>query len=378
MTENWKYVPFKEIFNWGKKSSIKSGEGKHSGKYKMFVCSDSDIKYYDSFLLNEEAIVFGTGGKASCHYVNEAFAYSTDCAVALPKSSEYCCKFYYYFLRQNGLEKLQSTFKGSGLQHTSKKKIEKILLPIPAKDEQERIVAKIEELYSQLDDGINTLCKIEKQLVVTRNAKLRQSFAEIADCKRESIRAVCENIVDCPHSTPRWSQEGKICLRTTNFRRGYLDLSEKNFVTEEIFNLRNVRLTPLPGDVLYSREGAILGIACIIPKDLYVCLGQRMMLLRTNSRMINKFLMYYLNSPYVTTYVAGITGGSASPHVNVCDIKNYQIPVPPISKQEKIINDIEGFMSIIYNIEKTVERSLRQTDCLKQSILHKAFNGELI
>ena len=76
MNSNWNYVPFSDLFRWAPKSSIKSGDGKPIGKYKMFVCSDTEIKHYDNFLENLPSLVFGTGGKASCHIINEPFAYS--------------------------------------------------------------------------------------------------------------------------------------------------------------------------------------------------------------------------------------------------------------------------------------------------------------
>ena len=190
-----------------------------------------------------------------------------------------------------------------------------------------------------------------------------------------SIESQCKNIVDCPHSTPKWSNEGYLCLRTTNFKRGRLDLSEKNYVTKETFDIRNARLIPLPGDVLYSREGAILGIACIIPKDTYVCLGQRMMLLRAGERLNNKYLMYFLNSPAVTNYVASITGGSASPHVNVGDIKAFMIPCPNITTQERIVLEIDSRFSVCDSIEQTVDTALQQAEAMRQSILKNAFEG---
>lgn len=345
----------------------------------MFVCSDTEVKRYDDYLTSGESLVFGTGGKPSCHYVNEPFAYSTDCAVAQKNNEDIYSKFYYYYFRQNRLGEIQKTFTGSGLQHTSKKKIGALLVPVLPKEEQQRIVDRIEELFSQLDSAVETLKKTKQQLSVYRQAVLKEAFENCGNGSEEdSIQSVCSNIVDCPHSTPKWVDNGKLCLRTTNFKRGYLDLTEKNYVSEETFNIRNARLIPLPGDVLYSREGAILGIACIIPKDTYVCLGQRMMLFRTNERMNSRFLMHYLNSPRVTSYVTTITGGSASPHINVGDIKNFKVPVPSIKQQEYMLEQLEAKLSVCDNIDKTVDTALQQAEAMRQSILKKAFEGKLI
>ena len=91
------------------------------------------------------------------------------------------------------------------------------------------------------------------------------------------------------------------------------------------------------GDVLYSHEGAILGIACIISDNTELCLGQRMMLLRANEEYSTFFIMHWLNSPYVTNYIRTITGGSASPHVNGGDIKSQRIPKINLEEQNNAV-----------------------------------------
>ncbi len=253
--------------------------------------------------------------------------------------------------------------------------MKRIKVPVPPLEEQARIVARIEEMFSQLESGVEALRQTKEQLAVYRQAVLKEAFDRVSDYDTVHIESICENIVDCPHSTPKWTKSGLLCLRTTNFKRGFLDLSVPNFVSEETFNLRNKRLVPMPGDVLYSREGAILGIACIIPKNTFVCLGQRMMLLRPNQHTNNKYLMHYLNSPKLTNYVASMTGGSASPHVNVGDIKKFLIPNPPTDIQDSIVDFIEEKLSVCDQIEQTVDAALQQAEALRQSILKKAFEG---
>ena len=283
-------------------------------------------------------------------------------------------KYMFYFMAMIKSE-LISMGKGGTQKNISQTVLNSLSVPVPPIDEQERIVARIEELFSKLDNGVETLQKTKQQLAVYRQAVLKDVFGGAIGYETGIIQSVCSNIVDCPHSTPEWVSDGKICLRTTNFRRGYLDLSEKNYVSEETFDKRNARLVPQPGDVLYSREGAILGIACIIPKNLFVCLGQRMMLLRVNEKMLGRFLMHYLNSPKVTSFVAAKTGGSASPHVNVGDIKEFVVPIPPISKQQQMLEQIESRLSVCDSIERTVDIALQQAEAMRQSILKQAFEG---
>ncbi len=285
-------------------------------------------------------------------------------------------EFLYYqliYLRKT----IQDMGSGTTFKEISAKKFGAVQVTIPPLVEQEHIVFRIEELFSQLDASVAELKTAKERLKVYRQAVLKEAFSKFDGSIEKTISSVCENIVDCPHSTPKWVQKGKLCLRTTNFKPGYLNLSEKNYVSEETFCERISRLAPKPGDVLFSREGAILGIACIIPDGLEVCMGQRMMLLRPSEDLLNKYLMYYLNSPKARTLIIENVGGTASPHINVGDIKNFTIPIIPFAQQQSVVAEIESRLSVCDNIEKTVGTALQQAEALRQSILKIAFEGGL-
>ena len=253
--------------------------------------------------------------------------------------------------------------------------VEKQELEIPTVLKQKEIVLKSEKNLSSLDNAVETLNKTKEQLAVYRQAVLKEAFEGIDTCVYKEITSLCDNIVDCPHSTPKWVHNGKLCLRTTNFRRGYLDLSEKNYVSVETYNERITRLKPESGDVLFSREGAILGLACIIPSGLEICMGQRMMLLRPSKEMNNRYLMHYLNSPISRQLIVENVGGSASPHINVGDIKRFKIPFVNRNKQEEIVSMVDARLSLCDSIEATVDNALAKAEAMRQSILKEAFES---
>ena len=278
----------------------------------------------------------------------------------------------YIFYRLQIIQFDHSTHKRYWIQSYSKIKV-----LIPPLDEQSRIVAHIEELFSELDKAVDTLKTTKEQLEVYRQTILVDAFRAATNSTYLKVGCVCAKIVDCPHSTPKWEKSGKLCLRTTNFKRGYLDLQSPNYVSEETFHDRNRRIIPQPGDVLYSREGSVLGIACTIPSNVYPCLGQRMMLLRSGEKLNNRYLMHYLNSPMVTNHVIATKGGTGSPHINVGDIKEFQIPIPSLEEQSNIVRQIEEQLSSCDNVEKTVDSILTQADAMRQSILKQAFEGKI-
>lgn len=337
-----------------------------AGKTFILGYTNEDKGVYSSL----PVIIFDDFTTAS-KFVNFKFKVKSSAMKILTANSELVLpKFIFY--RMQIIKFDASTHKRYWIQHYSKIKVR-----IPPILEQERIVARIEELFSQLDAGVAELKTAKERLKVYRQAVLKEAFSKFDGSIEKTISSVCENIVDCPHSTPKWVQKGKLCLRTTNFKPGYLNLSEKNYVSEETFCERISRLAPKPGDVLFSREGAILGIACIIPDGLEVCMGQRMMLLRPSEDLLNKYLMYYLNSPKARTLIIENVGGTASPHINVGDIKNFTIPIIPFAQQQSVVAEIESRLSVCDNIEKTVGTALQQAEALRQSILKIAFEGGL-
>jgi type I restriction enzyme S subunit len=192
-----------------------------------------------------------------------------------------------------------------------------------------------------------------------------------------SVDEISSHIVDCPHSTPKWTEEGKLCVRTTEFRPGQLDLANARFVSQETFDERTNRLKPQPGDVLYSREGGILGISCQVPADTELCLGQRMMLMRTEGHFLSRLLMHWLNSPRTLDRVKRLTLGSASPHLNVGEVKRFPVPVAPRDEQLKLLEQIESCLETPEVCGQMATDYEQQLDHLNQAILTKAFRGEL-
>ena len=363
---------------WKEVLEIKSGKNQKdvadiNGCYPIYG-SGGIIGYSKEYLCPAGTTIIGRKGTINSPlYVNEPF-WNVDTAFGLIPSQQLVSKYLYYFCCYFNFKALD---KSTTIPSLAKRDLENIEMNVPPLDEQSRIVARIEELFSELDKAVGTLKTTKEQLEVYRQAVLVDAFRVATNSTHLKIGYVCAKIVDCPHSTPKWEKNGKLCLRTTNFKRGYLDLQSPNYVSEETFNDRNRRIIPQPGDVLYSREGSVLGIACTIPSNVYPCLGQRMMLLRSGEKLNNRYLMHYLNSPMVTNHVIATKRGTGSPHINVGDLKESQIPRTSLEEQSNILCQIEEQLSSCDNVEKTVDAILTQADAMLQSILKQAFEGTL-
>jgi len=167
-------------------------------------------------------------------------------------------------------------------------------------------------------------------------------------------------------------------LRTTNFKPGLLDLESVRFVSEATYRERILRLEPRPGDVLYSREGGILGVACTVSEGVKACLGQRMMQFRLDADIaLPEYFTAVLNSQLILSEVKRLTGGAASPHLNIRDIRTFAVPLPPIAEQVEIVYALGTTSVGTQRLVSLYERKLATLETLKKSLLQQAFTGNL-
>ncbi|PTR07604.1 MULTISPECIES: restriction endonuclease subunit S [unclassified Novosphingobium] len=186
------------------------------------------------------------------------------------------------------------------------------------------------------------------------------------------LAQLSENIVDCPHTTPKWKEEGEICIRTNQLRPGALDLSAPRYVSLEEYVERVERLEPVAGDILYSREGGILGIACRVPPGIRLCLGQRLMLIRAGAETRTDFLELVLNSPFITSIAKACTTGGAAPRVNMSTVRAYPIPLPPLAEQHRIVAKVDELMALCDELETSLLTGEQTRSRLLGAVLHHA------
>lgn len=139
---------------------------------------------------------------------------------------------------------------------------------------------------------------------------------------------LCASITDCPHSTPKWSDEGAIVIRNFNIKNGELDLSAPSFTDQKSFKKRVKRAAPEAGDIIITRE-APMGEVCLIPDGLECCLGQRMVLLKVDQKKISsQYLLFAMQSEFVQKQIkkSDRTGSIVS---NLClpDLRALEIPL---------------------------------------------------
>lgn len=156
-------------------------------------------------------------------------------------------------------------------------------------------------------------------------------------CTR-TVEALCSLVVDCPHSTPKWTEAGVVVLRSRNIRGGRLNLAaQRSFTTEDNYRKRVKRAVPQGGDIVITRE-APMGEVCILPDGLRCCMGQRMVLLRPDPRrVVGRFLLFALQSQAVQRQIGMHEGtGSTVSNLRIPALRALRVPWFTIKEQRRI------------------------------------------
>ena len=313
----------------------------------------------------------------STQYVNFPFKVKSSAMKILTANTDLVLpKFIFY--RMQIIEFDHSTHKRYWIQQYSKIKVK-----IPSLPEQEKIVAKIEELFSELDNGVETLKKIKQQLAVYRQAVLKEAFASsTASYKR--LKELCFFITKgtTPSKTAMTAGNGEIpFIKVYNLTfDNTLDFSiDPTFVDKDTHIGFLGRSIVYPGDVLMNIVGPPMGKVSIVP-DLYSewNINQAIARFRCMDGLYNKYLAYFLGYSDTVEKMkskAKATAGQFNLTLEIC--RDIQIPVPTIEEQKNIVFDIETKLSQQQKIADTIELALQQAEAMRQSILKKAFEGDL-
>lgn len=238
-------------------------------------------------------------------------------------------------------------------------------LTIPDMENQKKVVRNLQKLNDVIELRNKQLEKLDL-LVKSRFIEMfGDEFIEV------TADSVCSKIVDCPHSTPQYNEDSLIypAIRTSEIHNGKIKWSTMKYVGSKEYEKRIKRLKPLPGDIVYAREGTY-GDCVILPRGFEFCLGQRTMLFRPDFSICNsEYLHTVLRSEFVKKQADKSNAGSTVPHVNVADAKQFRFPLPPIELQ----NQFADFVEQVDKSKLAIQQSLEKLETLKKSLMQEYF-----
>ena len=326
----------------------------------------------------------------STQYVNFPFKVKSSAMKILTANTELVIpKFIFY--RMQIIEFDHSTHKRYWIQQYSKIKVK-----IPPVPEQERIVAKIEELFSELDNGVETLKKTKQQLAVYRQAVLKEAFegkftahipcdVELSWASEEETKSLpaipkewqyiaLSNLGDLgrgkskhrPRNDPKLFDGGKYpFLQTGEVKAAKQYITEYSKMYGE-FGLQQSKLWP-KGTLCITiaaniAETAFLGIDACFPDSV---VG-----FTPYEHIIPEYIKYFIESQKLRLWA--FAPATAQKNINLDTLENLIVPYCSVEEQQLVIAEIEARMTICDSIEQTVDIALQQAEAMRQSILKKS------
>jgi type I restriction enzyme S subunit len=255
---------------------------------------------------------------------------------------------------------------------------QEILLPPPA--EQQRIVARIEAVAAQVQEaqGLRR-CAIEEA-----NTLLGGSAVALfeAGWPRVCLEDVTSLITDGTHQTPQYVEmDGHVFLSAQNIKPFRFMPESHRKVSYDDYRGCQVRVKPQKGDVLLTRVGAGIGEAAVIDRDLDFAFYVSLALIRPiDDQLLPQYLVHWLNSPEgrEKSRKQTLGTGHSQGNLNLKLIRQFELPLPPISEQSRIVADLDAMQVQIGALSHIQTETSAELDALLPAILDKAFRGELV
>ena len=333
-------------------------------KVRVYCSSPTKIAQYNDILLSVRAPVGPTNLSPGTVCIGRGLA------AIRPDDSldlKYLLYYFRYFETQLSAKGTGTTFKA-----INQKLIKNLEIPIPPLNEQTCIVARIEELFSELDKSVDTLKTTKEQLAVYRQAVLKNAFSNIAEYipfgKITSSRL--GKMLD------KQKNVGVPCkyLRNINVRWFSFDLSD--LLDMKIEEKEFEKYTICKNDLVIC-EGGEPGRCAVWEKDETIFYQKALHRVRFTIKAEPRFYMYYLWYITQSGSINKFYTGTGIKHLTGQSLEKIPVPVTDIGEQKRLLELIEMRLSVCDNIEKTVDAALAQADAMRQSILKQAFEGKI-
>lgn len=294
---------------------------------------------------------------------------------AIRPSAKLDLKYLLHFFRHFEAQ-LEAKGTGTTFKAITQDIVKNIDIPVPSLPEQKRIVAKIEELFSELDSGVEMLEKTKQQLAVYRQAIYASVYEE------NDMRPITD-FFEISSGLTKNSKRNELpskkpYLRVANVYYNELDLSEIKWIG---VNENEIQKATLRKDDLLFVEGngskEQIGRVAIWDGSIDDCLHQNHLIKgRPLGTMIPQYALYYLISAYGRKQILEVASSTSGLYtLSSNKVRNLKIPFLDIEKQKRCVSLVKQRLSVCNSIEKTVDAALQQAEALRQSILKRAFEG---
>ena len=193
-----------------------------------------------------------------------------------------------------------------------------------------------------------------------------------------TIEQIASKVTDGDHNPPKRVENGIPHLTAKNIKNWKITFDNCTYISPDDFEVVKTRYNPQKDDLIITCVGTI-GETAIVPDNLVFSADRNLAVIRLTRKGVDpKFLQYTLNAPLWKEIMKKCSSSTAQPHFYLKDIRSLIIPLPPLSEQQEIVRRIDALFAFADSIESKVAAAREKTEKLRQSILAKAFSGELV
>ena len=321
---------------------------------------------------------------ARCGFVGRGVEGAIGSTLAKISSDKYTNDFLFYFL-QSKYKVLNSNPRGVGIPHIEPNLLWNFEIPDVDKNTQRAIVSRIETLFAELDKAVQHLRTARQQLKTYRQAVLNH-WLNNEDGKWEMVKieSVADVVSGYAFKSNLFKDSGKYqIIRIGNIRPGIIRIKESPVYYDEIPSGTCSKVLLKKKDVVITLTGTRkkrdYGYTAMVTQE-NLLLNQRLAYFRFDNKQYDPafFLYYSWTDSFKDDFFSYETGNVGQGNVGIKAITKTEIPLPPLAEQQRIVKEIESRLSQATASETYIENALQQAEALRQSILKKAFSGELV
>ncbi|SKB39373.1 type I restriction enzyme, S subunit [Salegentibacter holothuriorum] len=352
--------------------------------------------YIDDYIFDEELVLLGEDGapflernKNVAYLIKGKSWVNNHAHVLKGRDGIVSNKIVLYFLNQfnyNGY------VGGTTRLKLNQKNLKIIPFPLSPLAEQERIVAKLDNLFTKLDKIKASLAKIPellqnfRQQVLTQavTGKLTEEWRKgSSKWNKATIKELSQKIFDGPFGsklkTADYTPSGVQVVRLENIKRLSFDTTKQSFISKEKYEeLKGNTLKK--GDIIFASFVGDEIRATLLPELSTPAINKAdCFCIRLDQEKIDKhFCLYVLLSNEGKDQIIELAHGITRPRINLTQLRSINIPLPSLKEQQEIVNRVENLFNKADKIQKKYEVLKTNIEQLPRAILHKAFKGELV
>lgn len=356
-----------------------------SGELENNIITTSEEFITEEGLLNSSAKIFPAGtllialygatiGKLAFLGIDAA---TNQAVCGIFQNEKVSLKYLYYYLLFQRPNLIKQGIGGAqpNISQAILKKLE-VLYP-DSITEQQRIVARIEELFSELDKAVDTLRTTKEQLDVYRQAVLKKAFESKPNASKAKLSSIGEICLGRQRSPKNISNEYPTkYIRAANITENGLkldDILEMEFTPSE-----RKKYYLKSGDIVVSEASGSakqVGKPAIWKNEISKCCFQNTVIRLRLTADYSDYVFWYLKYLYLSGKIAKLVGGVGINHLGAKKFSDIEIPIIDLTAQLNVVQTIEKKMSQCDSVCETIDTALAQAYVMRQSILKQTFEG---